>query len=70
MTSRAETLRRNCTRYINQLKEAGTDPVIITAFRALVGQNISTAENARRLWADNMKLRAEIAELLYVPAAP
>ena len=60
MTSRAETLRTNCTRYIDQLEEAGTDPVIITAFRGLVMQNASTAANGRRLWADNMKLRAEL----------
>ena len=70
MTSRAENLRINCTRYIAKLEAAGTDPVVITALRSLVSQNISTAENGRRLWADNMKLRAEIAELLYVPAAP
>ena len=60
MANRSETLRLNCTRYINQLEEAGTDPMVITALRALVGQNISTAENGRRLWADNMKLRAEL----------
>ena len=60
MANRSETLRLNCTRYINQLKEAGTDPMVITALRSLVSQNISTAENGRRLWADNMKLRAEL----------
>ena len=70
MANRSEILRTNCRRYIDQLEEAGTDPMVITALRSLVGQNISTAENGRRLWADNMKLRAEIAELLYVPAAP
>ena len=60
MANMSETLRLNCRRYIDQLEEAGTDPMVITALRSLVAQNISTAENGRRLWADNQKLRAAL----------
>ena len=70
MANKSEILRTNCCRYITQLEADGTDPVVITSLRSLVVQNISTAATASRLWADNQKLRAEIAELLYVPAAP
>ena len=63
MPDRAEKLRADCRRYIDQLEAAGaSDPLVITSLRSLVSQNSSTAETARRLWHDNVKLRAGVAD--------